>query len=114
MTRFFPWLAPALFLASALIANPAAAQACAGESAQRSVNGGEATRVRFDNQRGAAVDVYWLDYEGHRRRYATLQPGESWSADTFLTHPWVVTDANTGRCLGIYLPLPNGAVIAVR
>lgn len=44
--------------------------------------------------------VMWLDFNGQPVEYATLNPGESVSIDSFLTHPWMFTDA-PGNCIQI-------------
>jgi hypothetical protein len=60
--------------------------------------------------------VYWLNFEGKRdpseSQKVTLNPGQSEGRSTYLTHPFLVTDAS-GKCLGIYLPTtePSLAVI---
>jgi hypothetical protein len=59
------------------------------------------------------VNVYWIDYQGQRVPYfAALGAGQSPVQQTFITHPWIVTDAN-GACLGIWLPTesPGTALI---
>jgi hypothetical protein len=59
--------------------------------------------IVFQNNSAGIRKVYWLDYNGERRRYCELKPGESCDMGTFLTHPWVVTDAQ-GKALGLYYP----------
>ena len=53
----------------------------------------EAT-IKFVNKSGKTVKVYWLDYDGDRKLYETLKDGESYEQQTYLTHPWVITDEN--------------------
>lgn len=63
------------------------------ESNLRSAGGGPETFVDFVNARSEPVIVYWLDYGGQRQQYAILQPGRWYRQQTYVGHPWVVTDA---------------------
>jgi hypothetical protein len=76
---------------------------CSQEPSLRSLDGSVATAVQFINAAPQARKVYWLDYNGSRVLYNTLTAGTSYVQGTYLTHPWVITDA-ADQCLGIYLP----------
>jgi hypothetical protein len=76
---------------------------CRDESALRSSEYDTPTRVEFVNDTTAERRTYWIDYGGKRVLYATLAPGESYEQQTYVTHPWVLTDA-AELCVGIYLP----------
>jgi hypothetical protein len=43
---------------------------------------------------------------GQRQLFRTLGPKEGYVQPTFVTNPWVVTDAN-GACIAVYLPENN-------
>jgi hypothetical protein len=49
-------------------------------------------QIKFVNKSGQEVKVYWLDFSGHRVLYKVLEAGESYDQQTYLTHPWLVTD----------------------
>jgi hypothetical protein len=86
---------------------------CAVAPSARSREAKMPTTIEFVNQTAyqIVVVVSWIDYQGQAHPYATLQPGQSYSAQTYLTHPWVVTTTD-GICLGIYLPtLRPGRVV---
>jgi uncharacterized protein (TIGR02246 family) len=54
-------------------------------------------RITFVNQSDSAVDIYWMTYNGERMLYrAGLAVGASWTAGTYLTHPWLVVASGTG------------------
>jgi hypothetical protein len=54
-------------------------------------------RIMFINRSSGPVDIYWIDYQGHRMlKRAELAVGASWWAGTFLTHPWLVVATGTG------------------
>jgi len=56
-----------------------------------------AAPITFINRGSGPVDIYWIDYQGHRMLYrAGLAAGASWSTGTFLTHPWLVVATGTG------------------
>ncbi|MFG1802621.1 hypothetical protein ACGFI4_20995 [Micromonospora carbonacea] len=82
------------------------------ESRLRSTNGGRSTYVDFVNARRERVVVYWLDWDGRRRQYRTLGPGESYRQQTYVGHPWVVTN-DRGWGLACFQPEsePRRAVV---
>jgi hypothetical protein len=62
-----------------------------------SSNGASRASINFVNQSSSAVDIYWIDYDGHRVLYrANLAVGASWQVGTLLTHPWLVVVSGTG------------------
>jgi dipeptidyl-peptidase-4 len=63
--------------------------------------GGAATEITFANHAGQAVEVYWLDFDGNRRHYASIEPAGQWTARTFDGHVWLVTDTKDGK-LGVF------------
>lgn len=63
----------------------------------QSSNGTTHATIKFVNQSHGAVDIYWINYEGHRVLYvAGLAAGSSCTIATFLTHPWLVVASDTG------------------
>src|SRR5207302_8770023 len=82
---------------------------CNLEPTLHSIDGAVSTSIQFTNSTAGPVNVYWIDYQGQRVFYRggdfpTLAAGQSYIQQTYITHPWVVTDAATGTCLGIWLP----------
>lgn len=55
------------------------------------------TAIFFKNELGAAVRLYWIDFQGQKKLYATLQPGGSLSQSTYVGHTWLITDASDKR-----------------
>ncbi len=107
-------------LLAMLASLPASAQTwlqplpCSAESGLKSLNGNTPTTIQFVNDTSIVLQIYWLDYSGHRVLYdGALLPGASFTQATFLTHPWVVTDTE-GTCVGgIFLSVapPGGFAI---
>jgi hypothetical protein len=79
------------------------AKSCGLEKSARSVEGKVATRIRFVNSSDEVIKVFWLDYAGKRKLYKTLGTGETYTQRTYLTNPWVVTNA-TDACVRLYFP----------
>lgn len=66
----------------------------------RSQNSDTPQTATFVNQSDGFRAVMWLDFEGQPVSYAGLNQGESTTIDSFLTHPWMITDG-PGNCLQI-------------
>jgi len=86
---------------------------CDQEPALRSVEAATVAVLQLVNASGQPLHVHWLDYSGQRQFYRALAPYEGFTQNTYLTHPWLVTDAD-GQCLAIYLPAANPGRAIVR
>lgn len=85
---------------------------CKAESKLRSLNGDQSTTIRLINRGSHTYKVYWLDYQGHRKHYRDLAPGERYDQQTYVTHPWVITEAGPEqRCRGIFQPKATLGII---
>lgn len=65
----------------------------------RSETTGPDTAILFRNERDTPIHLDWIGFDGSRRRYHTLQPGEAAWQHTFPGHAWVIIDAGA-RDLG--------------
>lgn len=79
------------------------ANVCSAESVSRSISGKVSTKMVFRNRSRKKVKIYWLNYSGERVFYRQLNPQTGYTQSTYVTHPWVVTDASD-NCLGVYYP----------
>jgi hypothetical protein len=61
----------------------------------------------YANRTAGTVAIYWLDFRGERVWYNTLAPGESYTQQTYVTHPWVIVNAD-GKCLAQLVPTAAG------
>ena len=52
----------------------------------------------------SCVSLLWKDYKGTEVEYKRLQPGETYSVNTFLTHPWVLGQSSQP----LFFHWPNG------
>ncbi len=77
---------------------------CSGEGRIAS-SAGASIHIDFVNQRGSVIGINWLNSNGSRVSYnPNLATGQTHNQQTYVTHPWLVTD-NTGACIGIYRPI---------
>ena len=61
----------------------------------KSVNMGDLkTSIKFENQSGKTVKLFWIDFEGNRKLYATIEAEKMVTQATFLGHAWLITDAD--------------------
>lgn len=59
--------------------------------------------LRFVNKTNRNVDVVWVNYEGARVRYKTLNPDNYLDINTFAGHPWIFFDSETGDRMMVQL-----------
>lgn len=80
------------------------ALSCDQEAELKSSNGA-ASNIVVNNKTDATIKLYWLNQQGTRVEYSRggIKAGASHRQGTFITHPWVITNANE-ECLGIYVP----------
>lgn len=113
-------ISAATILVGSLIALPSINQAkasrgttCPAESVSRSISGKVATRMTFKNRSPKKVKIYWLNYSGKRVFYRQLNPRAGYTQSTYVTHPWVITDASE-KCLGVYYPDGQSRTVRIR
>lgn len=62
----------------------------------KSVNATTKSSVTFHNKTCRTVSTVWLNYEGEPVKYTELAPGKSYTQSTYVTHPWVVVELDSG------------------
>jgi hypothetical protein len=82
---------------------------CGLEGQVKSLNAAGPTQVTFVNRESVPIRTYWLNYDGRRVFYREVPPGQSYVQQTYVTHPWVITDNPQGRCVALYQPQPFAA-----
>ncbi len=87
-------------------------QTCDIYRAQRSMNSDVPVTVTFQNQSGATRGVMWIDFNGRPVEYANLAPGQTFTINTFMTHPWMFTDG-PGNCIEMFMPQPGVSNFAI-
>jgi hypothetical protein len=85
---------------------------CQSERSIKSADSDKETKVQFKNASKSKIKIYWINYDGKREFYSDVNPGRSYVQDTYMTHPWVVTDTN-GQCVLLFRPLPGATVATI-
>lgn len=93
----------ALGLVAILPVSAAQAASCASFGRVKSKNSNTPVTVTFVNKSGAYRSVMWIDFNGQPKDYAGLNPGQKYTINTFLTHPWMFTDG-PGNCKQMFIP----------
>lgn len=62
---------------------------------------GPETELTFENRMDQPVSLFWLDEQGRRQSYGTLEPGSRRVQHTYGGHVWLVTDER-GRSLAVF------------
>ena len=76
---------------------------CRNRKNVRSMVSEEKTKLTFINRSGATRNIMWLDFASNAKSFGRLKNGEQIELDTFVTHPWMVTNSS-GACLQIVEP----------
>jgi hypothetical protein len=83
--------------------NVAAAPSCRRFGKIRSLRSRTPVNVRFHNHTPGQRTVMWIDFNGQPVEYKILAPGESYVQQTYVGHPWMVTDG-PGNCKQLFVP----------
>lgn len=86
---------------------------CSEENILRSEGTKTPASIGFVNTGSRTLRVYWLNHDGNRVLYGTLENGQVLGLQTFLTHPWVIADTSD-VCIGIYLPSMTPLSVALK
>lgn len=78
-------------------------QGAAAEGSLKALDSEQHSQVQFINNTDGAVSYYWLDYNGQRVPYGTVEAHARGSMSTFIGHPWLLTDS-AGKVLGVWVP----------
>lgn len=65
----------------------------------------------ISNQHGREITVDWVDFQGSRKRYASLRPGTSMVQPTYVGHVWLFSDSS--GALGGVVAGPGESRVAV-
>ena len=71
------------------------------------------TRILFVNETDVTVELFWIDHDGGRRSYGTVNAGSNAERSTLVRHVWVVTDAE-GRDLARFVAAQTPACARIR
>lgn len=65
---------------------------CSDETNLRSNGNDGAATLAIDNQTGHPVVIYWIDFDGKRKKYSDLANNQTVVENTFVGHWWLVAD----------------------
>lgn len=71
-------------------------------SGLRSGRSASQVNVTFRNQTSEALSVYWIDFEGQRKSYGAVDPGQEKKQSTFEGHRWEL-ESESGQLLGRFI-----------
>lgn len=90
-------------LPAIVLVSNAQAASCSGFGKVKSQNSNTPVTVTFVNKSGEYRSVMWIDFKGSPVSYANLDPGKSYTINTYVTHPWMFTDG-PGNCVEMFMP----------
>lgn len=53
---------------------------------------GDSTTIEIFNKTGKTLSVFWVDTQGGRIPYGQINPGDSFSQNTYVSHTWLLLD----------------------
>ena len=59
--------------------------------------------MRVINNGNEELTLYWVNYNGATISYGKVQVGETWTASTYGTHPWLIANPRN-EIVGIFVP----------
>lgn len=62
---------------------------CCHHATRRSVESKQLVDVRFVNDTNRVQTIYWVDFDGKRRPFKKLLPGQTFEQQSYATHVWV-------------------------
>lgn len=80
---------------------------CPAAGSVRSVEAKRPVEVMFVNETKAPLDIYWIGYQGERKKYQRVAPHSNVKQKTFATHPWIAVDPRGDCHGGVMLADPN-------
>jgi hypothetical protein len=63
----------------------------------KSRNGNTPLTINFKNCASETITLWWYDYSGRSKRYATIEPNQEHNQKTHLTHPWTARVSTNSR-----------------
>lgn len=89
-------------------------QSCSAEDTERSLDSQTSTNIRFINRKAFRVKVYWIDFTGKRQHYFDLESDEVRDQQTFVSHPWLVTEAGDNQpCINVFFPNEKPGIVII-
>ena len=84
------------------LAGPVADIGCGALGELQSLDSTQRARLDIVNHRDTELTLGWIDYQGEEQASGSVPAGAEKRVNTYVTHPWVVRDAE-GTCLAVYV-----------
>lgn len=78
----------------------------------RSPHSSQQTEILFENATPGVISLFWINFEGQKTRYFSLNPGEKRGQNTFSEHLWTA-EAENGKTLGVWRAASEPARVRV-
>lgn len=85
---------------------------CQAQPTARSQRSDIPVSVVFRNRTDGYRSLMWIGFDGTPVQYASLNPGETFSVNTYVTHPWMITDG-PGNCIEMFMPQPGQTIFDI-
>ncbi len=85
---------------------------CSLQSLWRSVNSLTDTQILFRNKTSQPIKIWELNFSGNQDYKGDVDPGQQLLVDTYVSHPWLVTDSD-GNCRGVYSPRNLAGLVVI-
>jgi hypothetical protein len=94
-------------MAIVMRASPVIAQQveCSTESGLTAVARAAPMKLLFRNHSSQPRRLYWIDFEGQRKSYGMIAPGQDREQPSSVGNHWVVTE-ESDKCLAIFAASP--------
>jgi hypothetical protein len=63
------------------------------------------TLLKFLNLSRDPIATYWINWDGEDVYYTTIPSGGEYHQPTYVGHPWIVANGETGAELGVWNPM---------
>ena len=67
------------------------------------------SKIRFINVRSRPVRLMWIGFDGSRKPYALIEPGQEIVQPTYVANRWLVEDAGDGQPLEAFISTRSAA-----
>lgn len=74
---------------------------CQGETSTRSAIDWRLVNMTVKNDTAEPIMVYWLNFQGKRKLYGTIDPNYHMNLRSFVGHAWVAVSKVNGKCLSL-------------
>jgi dipeptidyl-peptidase 4 len=82
-------------------------------SEQPSVSSQKNTFIIFTNRTKKPISLFWIDFDGNPKQYATVEAGKSNRMQTYSGHVWRVTYSETDQLIASFQAQDSDAIVVI-